>query len=323
MFSTTEWHGTALAVLLAATGGAAAADVDPSMLVIERFAAERGDANAQYFMGEHHELGDSGIAKDLGKALALYTQAAGQQHGPAQYKLGVFHEKGLAGLRADPGEAMQWYRRAAENGSTLARQRLAAAERAVAEAGQLAAREREAAEQQRLKAQAQKPARLQQRRVAAAAVPPRPASPTPAAPRKRALDASALLDHVHGTRWYEGTRAAEFLPTDDTSCLKTAASEVTCFSKERRRTVADQEARYSLKAVLGPFSAEGDFPVSYTYHVADLRTVAKAESAADAYGLRPALGWQQPARTARCRLDQPGRLQCQGLPNGAQEFRAR
>jgi len=137
-------------VLAAATGSAAAADVDPSMLVIERFAAERGDANAQYFMGEHHELGDSGIAKDLGKALALYTQAAAQQHGPAQYKLGMFHEQGLAGLRPDPGEVMQWSQRAAENGSTLARQRLAAFERAAAEDAARAVREREAAEQQRL-----------------------------------------------------------------------------------------------------------------------------------------------------------------------------
>jgi hypothetical protein len=324
-----RWQGAALMAVVAATGTASAADVAPSMLVIERYAAERGDANAQYFMGEHHELGDSGVPKNPGKALDLYSKAAEQEHGPAQYKLGLFHEKGLAGLQPDHNQALQWYRRAARNGSTLASQRLAEIDReAEASARQRrdqalkAARERQRTEREAQQRKAEAEKRRQQNH---AAKPPAPA-PTPVTAAKKArpgLDADRLFEHVANASWYESGRAAEFLPTEDMSCLRTSQGEITCFSKERRRTVATRPATFSVKTVLDGFSDGGEFKVSYTYNVTDLGPAKAKTSPDDEYGLLPQTGWQQPARSARCRLKAPGLLQCRGAQDKTREFRTR
>jgi len=325
----TTWQRATMGLLLAGgVSGAMGADLPPSMVTIERFAAERGDADAQFFMAEHYELGDSGLPQDLGKALDLYDKAARQNHAGAQFKLGQFHEKGLAGLKADPQQAMEWYRRSAAKGYRQAEQRLKETE-----AAQVAAAEAKRAQQQRkaeTEREEQRRLEAERLRVAAAAkvvkVPPAPpAPPAPTAPppsKKTTLGAGPSLAHVLAAKWYDAAgNPAEFLPTTDTSCLKTGDAEVTCFSRDRRRMVAGSELTYSLKAVLSHFTDASTFDVAYVYHVSERRDGTGA--AKDDYGLLAVEGWQLPGHSTRCGIKETGRVECRGPQNTIREFAAR
>jgi hypothetical protein len=325
----TKLSSAAFLILTFAAGPALGADLPPSMVTIERFAAERGDADAQYFMGEHHELGDSGLEKSAAKALAWYAKAAEQNHAAAQYKVGVFHENGLAGLAPQIEVAKEWYRRSAERGSRQAQQRLAEFDAARLDAEtkrqeQQRRAEWERQEQQRKSAAAEK-ARARELQVAKAAAatvaPAKAAAPSPpvAKREKPTLAAEPLLEHVLAGKWYEGGRPAEFLPTSDTSCLKTADKEITCFSKERRRVITGTELTFSLKTVLHGF-AENQFAVGYTYHVNGMREAASAGTSKDDHGLLVAEGWQQPGRSATCHFKELGRLECQGAQTKARDY---
>ena len=79
-------------------------------------AAEKGDAESQYGMGQLYANG-YGVPLDDSQALKWYMQAAEQGHGEAQCALGVMHANGW-GVPMDEAEAMKWYVRAAENGVT-------------------------------------------------------------------------------------------------------------------------------------------------------------------------------------------------------------
>jgi hypothetical protein len=310
------------------TAIAYAADLPPSMVTIERFAAERGDADAQYFMGEHRELGDSGLEKDFGKAREWYEKAAQQNHAAAQYRLGVFHEKGWAGLQPQLETAKAWYRRSAEKGYPQAQQRLAEFDAAKLEAETKRQEQRKAElerQEQQRRLDAEK-ARARELQLAKAAPPPAPAMTMGvAAARKEkpaALGAGPLLEHVLASKWYDGAKLAEFLPTTDMSCLKTGEREVTCFSKDRRRVVTADELTFSLKAVLHNF-ADNSFDVAYTYHVSAMKNAASAGSPKDEYGLLAEEGWQQPGQSAKCLLRDRGRVECRGMQNNIRNYAAR
>lgn len=103
-------------------------------------AAQAGDANAQYTLGEWYENG-LGRRENPEKAFFWYQRAAAQGHAGARrkfeedcrsayyrerlaaeggdpdacYALGARHEMG-DGVRRDRGRAMRWYRRAAKGG---------------------------------------------------------------------------------------------------------------------------------------------------------------------------------------------------------------
>lgn len=78
-------------------------------------AAEQGDANCQYALGEANNKS----SKDQRVAVVWYRKAAGQGHAKAQYKLGRCFEKG-AGTSKNLTEAVRWYREAAEQGNAYA-----------------------------------------------------------------------------------------------------------------------------------------------------------------------------------------------------------
>ncbi|MBR4075711.1 MAG: sel1 repeat family protein, partial [Lentisphaeria bacterium] len=75
-------------------------------------AAERGNARAQYNLGQCYEQG-KGVPVDQAEAVKWYQKAAEQGNASAQYKMGYCYEQGK-GLPIDQAEAVKWYQEAAK-----------------------------------------------------------------------------------------------------------------------------------------------------------------------------------------------------------------
>lgn len=95
-------------------------------------AADQGDADAQYRLGEmYYEWSafasmyrnGEGLPKDNAEALKWFSKAAEQGHKHAQYQLGDMYYFGQA-VTKDYKEAMHWYHKAAEQGHAYAQCRL-------------------------------------------------------------------------------------------------------------------------------------------------------------------------------------------------------
>ena len=80
-----------------------------------RRAAERGDAEAQYRLGNAYYFGD-GVPTDHAEAAKWYRMAAEQGYIDAQTRLGEWYLQGLHGLPEDHAEAAKWFYMAAEQG---------------------------------------------------------------------------------------------------------------------------------------------------------------------------------------------------------------
>jgi TPR repeat protein len=78
-------------------------------------AAKKGNAEAQYRLGEMYDLG-KGVPQDYAQAVQWYRRAAEQGHAPAQFALAEMYKNG-DGVAKDIKEALRWYRRAADGGS--------------------------------------------------------------------------------------------------------------------------------------------------------------------------------------------------------------
>ena len=78
-------------------------------------AAEQGDPEAQYNLGEAYRKGE-GVLKDDAEAARWYRMAAEQGHRYAQGSLGLAYRKG-EGVLKDDAEAVRWFQMAAEQGS--------------------------------------------------------------------------------------------------------------------------------------------------------------------------------------------------------------
>ena len=87
-----------------------------------RLAAEHGDAEAQYNLGNLYYLGE-GTPQDYAEAAKWYRLAAEQGNAAAQNNLGVMYDEG-EGVRQDDREAVKWYRKAAEQGNASAQYNL-------------------------------------------------------------------------------------------------------------------------------------------------------------------------------------------------------
>lgn len=95
-----------------------------------RNAAELGDANAMYGLGEKYYWGE-GVAEDTneaamwyGKAIALYAKDAETGDSEAMYKLGKMYDLGM-GVTEDANTALEWYRKASWAGNSEAMYELA------------------------------------------------------------------------------------------------------------------------------------------------------------------------------------------------------
>lgn len=115
---------TAAAALLLGAGGALA-DVKAGVDLWQagnfagavkewRALADKGDADAQFNLGQAYKLG-RGVPADLGTAQSWYERAAAQGHEQAQANLGlILFQKG------DRAKAMPWLRKAADAGDPRA-----------------------------------------------------------------------------------------------------------------------------------------------------------------------------------------------------------
>jgi hypothetical protein len=87
-------------------------------------AAEAGDAEAQYNLGQAYEYGEYDKV-DLAEAMSWYTKSARQGYVHAQFKLSVFHEDGK-GCEVDFLAAYEWAEKAARQGLVHAQKRVSA-----------------------------------------------------------------------------------------------------------------------------------------------------------------------------------------------------
>lgn len=74
--------------------------------------AERGDAEAQYYLGARYHNGE-GVETDYAEAVKWYRKGAEQGYPDAQRGLGDCYNEGK-GVEKNGTEAMKWYRKAAE-----------------------------------------------------------------------------------------------------------------------------------------------------------------------------------------------------------------
>ena len=80
-----------------------------------RAAAEKGDAKAQFNLGNYYEYG-KGVTKDAVEAVKWYRKAAEQGHAKAQCDLGIYYAKG-DGVSKDVVQAYKWFNLSAAAGT--------------------------------------------------------------------------------------------------------------------------------------------------------------------------------------------------------------
>ena len=86
-------------------------------------AADKGNVNAQYYIGKLYYKG-KGIEKDYKKAFEYLKKAAEQGHVDAQYNLGVCYIEGFGVEKADQRKAIEYWEKAANQGLDAAKEAL-------------------------------------------------------------------------------------------------------------------------------------------------------------------------------------------------------
>lgn len=94
----------------------------PTVIANLRYAARRGDMQAQYDLAVALDCG-LGVRRDGAESLQWFQKAAEQGHVGAQSALGWKYMTGT-GVPADDSAAYEWLRRAAEHGNTSAQNNL-------------------------------------------------------------------------------------------------------------------------------------------------------------------------------------------------------
>ncbi|HEV2201546.1 MAG TPA: retroviral-like aspartic protease family protein [Bryobacteraceae bacterium] len=89
-----------------------------------RKAAERGNAEAPYWLSVFYAVGGDGVPKDAAQALYWLRISAERGYLDAQSELGQEYELGF-GVPRDLAQALNWYRKAAEQGDARAQKALA------------------------------------------------------------------------------------------------------------------------------------------------------------------------------------------------------
>ena len=84
-----------------------ASEGDAKALAELRVRAEKGEASAQYYLGNMYADG-KGVAKDEVEAVKWFRKAADQGYAPAQFNLGVMYWFGN-GVVKDELEAYKWF----------------------------------------------------------------------------------------------------------------------------------------------------------------------------------------------------------------------
>jgi uncharacterized protein len=111
----------AIAILLAGTGfgqsAAPASTSSPELSVLQK-AAESGDSQAEFALGQAYDYG-KGIVQNEDAAFTWYRKAAEQGYAPAQNALGLMYREGR-GVEQSRDKAVEWYRKAARQNNPKA-----------------------------------------------------------------------------------------------------------------------------------------------------------------------------------------------------------
>ena len=81
--------------------------------------AEKGNVNAQYYLGCIYKNGGNGVTKNSTEAFTWFRKAANQGHVSSQYEVGRMYYLG-EGVSADVAEGLKWYHKAANQGDAHA-----------------------------------------------------------------------------------------------------------------------------------------------------------------------------------------------------------
>lgn len=255
--------------------------------------AEAGDANSQFIVGHRYEIG-VGTQKNLEKAFEWYSKAAQKHHPLALLKTEMRNEETDKESRARQDSELARRAEQQSRAEAEARHNIQQAE---------AARKRKAAETAKLAVAQAKPV----------AVAPPSKTDITAKPVESVSESQVnAMEVVLGNLWQANKASAEILPSPNTSCLRTASAEVTCFTGESQQIVGATKLSYAVKSVLNRFAKDGSFLVQYVYNVTDVDK-ADAKAAAGSHSLseiKPRLGWQEPGYTANCRAGTDRNIQC-------------
>src|SRR5215813_5188962 len=109
-----------LSMMLIALGLSCGKSPQPRAFTLQsaQRAADRGDSEAQYFLGKSYSKGID-VERDYAKAAEYFRKAADQGHAFAKNDLAVLYAKGL-GVPKDYEQAAKWYLRGANAGDSLA-----------------------------------------------------------------------------------------------------------------------------------------------------------------------------------------------------------
>jgi len=89
-------------------------------LELARESSGRGSRYGQHTLGELHDSGRGGLARDGAQALAFFRLAAAQGLDRAQCSLGIMYDFGFGGVVQDDAEALRWWQLAAAQGHPTA-----------------------------------------------------------------------------------------------------------------------------------------------------------------------------------------------------------
>ena len=101
---------------------------DAELTAIALIDAERGDADAQAYLGISYTYGWNGCKQDERQALQWFRLASAQGDPDGDYNLAFLLDVGTGGVRRDPAEARRLYARAAAQGHIAASEMLDAEE---------------------------------------------------------------------------------------------------------------------------------------------------------------------------------------------------
>ena len=93
---------------------------DAELTAMATVDAERGDADAQAYLGISYTYGWNGCKQDERQALQWFRLASAQRNPVGDYNLACMLDIGSGGVRRDPAEAQRLYARAAAHGHTEA-----------------------------------------------------------------------------------------------------------------------------------------------------------------------------------------------------------
>jgi TPR repeat protein len=93
-----------------------------------RIAADQGNDDGEFNVGDFYMNGQGGVAKDYAEAMRWFRKAADQGNAAAQNNIGVLYANGH-GVTEDHVEAAKWFRMSAEQGDVNAERSLARAYR--------------------------------------------------------------------------------------------------------------------------------------------------------------------------------------------------